>query len=206
MNGEGIFSEASILGSGAVKLLGFFARTGGLTGTFGFAARLTLGGPGVDSGFASLFGLLLLGIGGGGISSDTGLFGMSAACRNALIRASNAGVVVLLILLAWPLLAESPVLSGVSGAMSVAPVEGLKSSENVLCGDRGEFTLTVGGDGFVGVKDTIDTGLSPDGPLLPTFSPAMLPGVTGLCSPGEGARRDCPLEDDLEPISALLLP
>lgn len=99
MKGEGVFSAFSTFDSGAVRLLDFFARTGGLTGTFGFAARLTAGGPVAVSGLASGFGLLP-GSGGGGISSAAGVLGRSAACKNALMRASRAGVVALLIALA----------------------------------------------------------------------------------------------------------
>jgi hypothetical protein len=193
VKGEGLLSEASILGSGAHRLLGFFASTGGFTGTLGLAARLTLGGPCVVSDLASLLGLLL-GIGGGAVLSATGGFGKSAGCRNALIRASSAGVVVLLMTLACPLLADSPVLSGVRGAMKVPPAEGRKSSEKALWGDRGGLTLTVGGDEFVGVKDDMDTGRSP----------AVPAGVCGLCGLGDGASRDCPLGVDRVPISALL--
>lgn len=164
MKGDGVLSAKSLPGSWGDKLLGFFASTGGFTGTLGFAARLKLGGPGVGSDFASLLGLVS-GRGGGAMSSAPGVFGVSAACKKAPIRASNAGVVVLLIFLACPLPAESPVLSGVRGAnngvMRVPLAAGRKSSENALWGDRGELTLTVGGEGFVGVKDTIEAGLTP---------------------------------------------
>lgn len=49
LKGEARRSVNSAAISGAAKLLDFLTRVGGLTGTFGFAARFTVGGPGFSA-------------------------------------------------------------------------------------------------------------------------------------------------------------
>lgn len=89
LKGETLWSVSSIgLGSGAVSPWVCCARFAGFTGTFGFPARLTGGGPfdfcAVGCG-TEVRGTLLLTVVGG-------LTG-SVSIRNALIRCSSAGVV-----------------------------------------------------------------------------------------------------------------
>lgn len=88
LNGEALRSDRSPPTSGAARLLDFLRRVGGLTGTFGFAARLTLGGTAGLSGFRA------------DASVDGWDVVVSAEWSKAFMRASRAGVAALLMVLA----------------------------------------------------------------------------------------------------------
>jgi hypothetical protein len=155
LKGETRCPEASRLGSGAARLLGLFLRTGGLTGIFGFAARLTTGGP-APSNLA----------GSSTWTSLEGDPGRSIGVRNAEMRLSNAGVAVRDAWRACTAIGLLPFQEFEADVCNgLAPfVPGRRSTDIVLWGERGEWTISVGASGRVGEVTIIETGLALSGP------------------------------------------
>lgn len=101
--------------------------TGGLAGILGFAPLLTGGGTLPDWTLG-----LISGVGGAdGAPSDIA-FGASEVCRNALMRASSAGVVVLTIGVCDLVGESAPVLAGLNGFSGEFKADGRKSTDIVL--------------------------------------------------------------------------
>ena len=81
-------------------------------------------------------------------------FGAFVACKSVDIRASRAGVGVRLGVRTWDIAGESvPVLARMGNGNGVIELEARRSTERLcfLCVERGESTVTTGGDGRDGV-------------------------------------------------------
>lgn len=154
LNGEMLWSVNSAGGSGAARLPDLFPKSCGLIGTLGLAARFTTGGSLVGTAFVDLAS-------GNGNAGASLMIGESAACRNAAALASKAGVAALLMLRECDL-RDSLVRLGVRGCNGVVPAEaeGRRSTEKPFWGERGESTVTRGGEcGSGGLMGPIDDGL-----------------------------------------------
>lgn len=171
---------SAVLTSGRAKPVGFGARVTGLVGTLGFAVRLT--GGGTFALCASVFTSTGFGL------DEKSMFGGSELCRKADIRFSSAGVGFLLNVRACPLVGESLAGVGVNGG--IGPPKRMPMEASLL-GERGESTVTIGGDFWDGITDTIDSGLGLGGLsrlFLRTGGPWPL-GMTLLAiGAGEGDR------------------